>query len=399
MVCPTQGESQVGTADGGQNVVGGMPMMTPNTNSGMQTGAMPRKPSSQAPASSPNQAAAPNPATPMGQIMTTAENTGDDKTIRAATSLRDAYRFLQSIPEGSPTYYVAAASILAIESAKNYTASLNGIEGSKLATRAAELALEDKQTNVMWNQDLQRADLYKDPESRQNRINAAMNAGKDNFGNDYAFQSKNQRIQVVVQEQMSLNRENIGTDPENIRRSEVAARQMATASVLGHDLARDLIYNADNNPKMPGIQTDGELTASGLAGDVDRDDMDKAVFLAYADVTQSQLSPDGKTLIPGDPLRGEELMGYMRVNFADSLRIQFHQQLAIAYMDENGKLPKGMTHDYLSKISSDGANLVSDSYAELISQSDGRIAVQQQQQQQQSSQPESEEELDETYFQ
>jgi hypothetical protein len=157
-------------------------------------------------------------------------------------------------------------------------------------------------------------------------------------------------------------------------------RQIATASVLGHDIARDQIYSFDDNPNMPGVQGLPETPAmmqQELARKAeDRENMDVSVFAAYGNITNDTVAKDG-TIIKGKPLRGEELQGYMRTHFAENLRLQFHQQIQIAYMGKDGKLPPGMTQDYISKIALDSANLYSDAYADLISNNNGVVSQQQ----------------------
>jgi hypothetical protein len=379
MICPTQqGGSQVGTPDDGIKAGGGMPIMGSQGGSSMP---MMRPQAQNAPATSPGKTASPAPATPMGSIVASAQATGDDELMMLAKNFQQAYAMLNALPEGSPTYRVAAASIFAIEAGKNLNDSYKG-----LSDRAQQRALREQQIRAnnqtnQANEDKIAADKFADEPQRIARINAATNGGVDEFtGTDYSLQTKSSRINGIVREQMELRASFLGENPELVRETMLKQRQIATASVLGHDIARDQIYSFDDNPNMPGIQglpETGAMMQQELARKAeDRENMDVSVFAAYGNITNDTVAKDG-TIIKGKPLRGEELQGYMRTHFAENLRLQFHQQIQIAYMGKDGKLPPGMTQDYISKIALDSANLYSDAYADLISNNNGVVSQQQ----------------------
>ena len=170
---------------------------------------------------------------------------------------------------------------------------------------------------------------------------------------------------------MMLRKDYLQENPDLIKDEIRRQTESATAAVMGHDLARDMIYSFDDNPDMPGVQ--GETRDPALLREQmiqkakDREDMDTAVFNAYANVTT--IDAEGKE---SKPLRGEDLQGYMRIHFAENLRLQFSQQINIAYRDENGELPEGMTLAYIEKVSMDAANMFSDAYADYITSTGGQ---------------------------
>lgn len=371
MICPTQqGESQVGTPDDGNAVGGGMPIMKPQGGSSMP---MMRPNAQGAPASSPNKTASPSPATPMGSIVARAQATGDEDLILLADNFQNSMRLLSSLPPDSPTYKVAASAIYAIEAGKNLNSAFDGLGEKAHETALKEQRVQSNKQMLESNKDRIEADRYRDEPQRVARINAAINGQTDeNSGINYGFKTKNQRIDEIVRENMMLRKEYLAQNQELVQAEIRTQTQSATSAVMGHDLARDILYSFDDNPDMPLIQGDTRdpdvLRERMIQATKDREDMDKAVFNAYADVTT--IEEDGSE---SKPLRGEELQGYMRVHFADNLRLQFAQQIGLAYRDKNGDLPPGMTDSYIEKISMDAANMFSDAYADMISTQNGRV--------------------------
>ena len=194
MICPTQqGASQVGTPDDGDVVGGGMPIMGPQGASSMP---MMRPQAQNAPAASPGKAASPAPATPMGSIVARAQATGDKEIMALADNFQDSMRMLQSLPQDSPTYKVAAAAIYSIEAGKNLNAAFAGL-GDKATQRALqEQRVEANRIVMEGNRDRVIADRYRDEPQRVARINAAINGQTDE--NLASIMDTKQRTSVLL---------------------------------------------------------------------------------------------------------------------------------------------------------------------------------------------------------